>query len=242
MTDWRSNDDPARGGQPTQGYGQGAYAQGDYAQDPNAQDQYGQGQYGQPPYGQGQYGQSQYPQTPYSQGQYAQPAPYGYPAPAYGYPPTPGYAPLNPADRRPGTITSAAVLGYVAGGLLIIAGIICLFGASTLENFNDDFNGDLHDYSVQFVLAGVVNLIAAGLLIAGSVSMTGRSATGRVMYSVGCGLVIVAAIYWIARWATKDGLSGLLVYALLFSALVIVGVSLAFTGGGNRWFAAGVRR
>lgn len=248
MTDWRSSDDPARGAQnPPQypGYGSPDPAGGAqrYPQDPNVPDPNAQAQYpyGQNPYGQGQYGQDPYGQNPYQQNPYQQ-NPYaqhpgGYAQPGYGYPAVPGYGPIDPADRRPGTLLSAAVLGYVTGGLLIIAGVICFAGASTLQDLTNDFGGDTNGYTAQFVLAGVANIVAAGLLIAGSVSMANRNANGRVLYSVGCGIVIAATIYWLAQWATKDGLAGLSVYAFLFAALVIVGAALAFTGGGNRWLA-----
>jgi hypothetical protein len=57
------------------------------------------------------------------------------------------------------------------------------------------------------------------------------------MYLVACGLVLFAAVYWAAQWATKDGLGGLSVLAILFVGLVIVGASLAFTGANSRWLA-----
>ncbi len=132
---------------------------------------------------------------------------------------------------------AAAVLGYVTAGLLIIAAFYCFVGASALADLDNDFGTDNNGYTVQFVLAGILNLVAAGLLIGGAVTMTSRKPTGRVMYLVACGLVLVAAVYWAAQWATKDGLGGLSVLAILFAGLVIVGASLAFTGANSRWLA-----
>ncbi|WP_375492199.1 hypothetical protein [uncultured Jatrophihabitans sp.] len=233
MTDWRSGED----------YPQDPNAPQQYAPNPYAQDPYGQQpqSYGQQPYGQQPqpYGQQPYGQQPQPYGQ--QPSPYGYGAPGYGYPGAPGYPPIDPADRRPGTLLTAAILGYVTAGFLIIASFYCFIGASALESFNDDFGDNGHGYTAQLVLAGVVNLVAAGLLIAGSVTMSARKPTGRVMFAVGCALVIVACIYWIAVWATKDGLGGISVFAVLFGGLVIVGAALAYTGADNRWLAGAQR-
>lgn len=217
MTDWRSSDDPSTGGY----------------QGPPSSGQHDQPTYPVTPPG---YSSAQpgYPQQGYPTPGYPPPGYGGYPAPGYplGYPPAPA-----PGDRRPGTLTAAAVLGYVAAGLLVVAGVLLFFGASTIQGFNNAFGNQDTSYTAEFVLAGVANLIAAGLLIAGSVSMTGRNTTGRLLYVVGSGIVIVATIYWLARWATKFGAEGLIVYGLLFAALVIIGTSLAFTSDGNRWLA-----
>lgn len=159
---------------------------------------------------------------------YTQVPPYG-----YGYPP--GYPPGYPqGSGRPGTTIAAAVLGYVAGGLLIVAGIILFFGASFITNY-DDLSGQTHsNYVAELSVNGVFNLIAAGLLIAGSVTMSGRNPNGRLMFSVGSGIVIIETIYWLARWASRTG-GAVVVYGLLFAAIVIVGLALAWTTAVSAW-------
>jgi hypothetical protein len=154
---------------------------------------------------------------------------YGYPRPNY-----PGF--YQPAEQRPGTVIAGAVLGYIAGGLLIFAGILLFTGASTLNDLDDTY-GISDSYSSELTAMGLLNLLAAGLLIGGSVAMTGRSRTGRNLYTIGGAITLVLAVYWLARWATKSGLEDVIVWALLFAALVIVGMSLACTGAASRWFA-----
>ncbi|HEU5267252.1 MAG TPA: proline-rich domain-containing protein [Jatrophihabitans sp.] len=178
------------------------------------------------------------PQQPIPQAPGQQPYPYGY---GYAYPPAgyPGYG-FAPGEQRPGTVIAAAVLGYIAAGLLIFAGILLFTGASTLNDLDDTY-GISDTYSGELTVAGIVNLIAAGLLIGGAVAMTGRSHTGRTVYVVGGAIVIVLAVYWLARWATKSGLEDVIFYALLFAALVIIGMSLAWAGGAGRWFASRTR-
>jgi hypothetical protein len=169
------------------------------------------------------------------------PAPYGY-GYGYGYPPAayPGFG-YPAGEQRPGTVIAGAVLGYIAAGLLIFAGIVLFAGASTLNDLTDTY-GISNTYSGELTGAGLINLIAAGLLIGGAVAMTGRSPTGRTVYLVGGAIVIVMAVYWLARWGTKSGLEDVIFYALLFGALVVVGICLACTGAANRWFASSHRR
>ncbi|HET6877798.1 MAG TPA: hypothetical protein VFH38_09740, partial [Jatrophihabitans sp.] len=103
----------------------------------------------------------------------------GYPpyGPYPGYPPPYGTSPYGvgfPADTRPGNALAAAVLGYVSGGLLIIAGMLLLFASSLIANF-DNYEGISHgQYIGELTVNGVGNLVAAGLLIAGGISLSSR--------------------------------------------------------------------
>jgi hypothetical protein len=174
-----------------------------------------------------------YPPAP---GQY--PAPYAgqphYPQyaqyPGYPPPPYPGYPPPPYGPSRPGVATAANVLGYVAAGLLIAGGLLLFFGASIVNGL-DQLDQNSHSVvTAELVLDGVLNLVAAGLLIAGAVSFAGRNSSGRVMLSVGSGIVIGESVYWIVR-SSGDATF----WALLFAALVIVSLSLAWSSSSNRW-------
>jgi hypothetical protein len=177
------------------------------------------------------------PAGPYDPNAADPPYPYG---PGYGYPP-PGYPAFGafgypPGEQRPGTVIAGAVLGYIAGGLLIFAGILLFTGASTLNDLDDTY-GVADSYSTELTVMGLLNLVSAGLLIGGAVAMTGRSRTGRNLYAIGGAITLVLALYWLTRWGTKSGLEDVIVWALLFAALVVVGMSLACTGAASRWFA-----
>lgn len=166
----------------------------------------------------------------------AQPAyqyadPYAYPNPSpYGYPA------VQLGERRPGTVTAAAVLGYVSAGLLVIAAMIVFTGASLIAGIEGTADAGVNRYTIELTFDGFVNLIAAGLLIAGGVLMTTRRPAGRTMYSIGAGIVLVEAVYWLGRWGSLvQDVGGMAFYAILFTALAVIGLTLAWTRDCTRW-------
>jgi hypothetical protein len=146
---------------------------------------------------------------------------------------------VHPGQRRPGTLTAAAVLGYVNAGLLVIAGLLLFTGAS-LVNSVDNSSGsvDLGGFTAELTFDGFLNLFAGGLLIAGSVIMSSRRPGGRTIYSLGAAIVVIEAIYWLGRWGSQvDDVSGIVVYALIFGALAVIGLALAWTRDGTGWLS-----
>lgn len=158
----------------------------------------------------------------WSSGPYGQYPPY--PPPGYGYPPYP------PPDLRPGAATAAAVLGYIGAGLLILAGILLFFGASIVSTIEDVSGQTYHILTTELVVDGLLNLIAAGLLIGGAVGLTGRSAPGRTVLTVGCGIVLVQSVYWLLR---SDAASAS--WAFVFGALAVVALVLAWLNPVSAW-------
>lgn len=182
-----------------------------------------------PQYPQPQAGQNPYPPYP--------PQPYGYPPQPYGYPPVYPAYPVTPAGpKRPGLTIAAAVLGYINAGMLILAGALLLFGASIANDLENNYDTGT-DYSTEIAFDGFVNLIAAGLLIAGAVMFTGRKSSGRALFAVGNGIVIAEAIYWLVRFNDElsDNNSGFIVWAVLFGALAVLPLAFSFTTDVNRW-------
>jgi hypothetical protein len=182
------------------------------------------------------------PQDPYGgQPYYGQPPPAhpppgyypppGYPYGGYAYPQT--YYPQQ--LQRPGTATAAAVLSFVTGGLLIAAALLLFAGASLVSDFGDVTQTNTTFTSTEFALDGLVNLVAAGLLIAGGVMFAGRRHTGRTLIVLGGAIVIAVSIYWIARF---DGFATTVFYGLLFSALAVLAVSMAYTSATKAWLTA----
>jgi hypothetical protein len=181
-------------------------------------------------------GMTPQPPSPYGE-QYPGAYPNAYPSP-YGYPYPTGYPGPPPGERRPGTLTAAAVLGYIAAGLLVLAALIVFTGASIVSDVDNASDSvSLDGYTAELTFDGFLNLIAAGLLIAGGVVMTGRRARGRTLYSVGAAVVLVEAVYWVGRWGSLIAdVGGLAFYAVLFAGLSIIGLTLAWTQAGTRWF------
>lgn len=187
------------------------------------QDPYG----GQPYYGQQPpaYPPGHYPQQPY----YPQQG-YPYAPPGYGYPP-----PYPQQLQRPGTATTSSVLAFVNGGLLIAAAMLLFAGASLISDIGDATQSDTTFSTAEFTIDGLVNLLAAGLLIGGGVTFAGRRVVGRTLIVAGGLIVVAAAIYWMVRF---DGFGTTVFYGLLFTALAVLSMAMAYTATAKAWLAA----
>lgn len=169
---------------PQGGYPQGGVPQG-YPQTPG-QGQPAQGYPQSPPYGQP--AQQGYPQSP----------PYGQPAPQYPY----GSMPAAPAEYssgpipRPGTVTAAAVLGYVQAGITLIPTILMLAGL-----VSSDANGAAEDAALGWIIV-LAQIAGAALLIAGGVQIMGGKS--RSVMVAGAGLEVAISLFWIIRVALID--------------------------------------
>lgn len=240
------NPRPPEYGDPDQAYPDQAYPdqgyQGQQRYPPGYQQQ---GQQGYP----GQQGQQGYPPGYQQPGQQGYPGQPGYPPPPgyqqqgysgyaqyQGYPPQQpygGYPPYGPSgQRRPGSATASAVLAFVAAGLLIVAAIILFSGASATSDFGDSFNTSTGSATAELSFDGLVNLVAAALLIVGGVMLSGRKSKGRTLVAVSTAIVIASGIYWMAR---ANSYGGTVFFALAFAALVVIAASLAFTSTTRDW-------
>jgi hypothetical protein len=157
---------------------------------------------------------------------------YGYPPPppgSYGYP----YLPQNP--RPAGSVVAAAVLSFVAAGLLVLAGVILFSSASFADGLSDAF-GTQHDSLTTEIRAdGFVNLVAAALLVPGGLLLLKGRVLGPTLIAVGSLVVVAAAVYWVAR-ANQYG--GTLFFAVLYAATVVTATALAFANSARAWLAA----
>jgi hypothetical protein len=98
---------------------------------------------------------------------------------------------------RPGTVTAAAVLGYVQAGITLIPTILILIGLVS----DDSTNANDSDIAISWVLV-LAQVIGAGLLIAGSVQLMGGKS--RTLLVSGAALEIVISLGWIIRIAAVD--------------------------------------
>jgi hypothetical protein len=203
--------------------------------DPGAYAPYPQQPYPQQPYPQQPYPQQPYPPAYGQAGHLEYPQPYGQPAyPGYG---APGWNPYGPPPgiRRPGIVTAGAVLAFVCAGLLVVAGALLFSGASFLHGLDGgEYTGSA---TAELVVDGLVNLAAAALLIAGGVAVTGRRDRGRTMIFIGTGIVVVMAIYWLARWNGDTG-GGVVFWALVFAACAVLASCFAGNATARRWLVS----
>jgi hypothetical protein len=176
---------------------------------------------GQPHYA----GQPQYAGFPGGQPQYP-----GYPG--YLSPPPGGYQPwdgVRPADVRPGAVITAAVLSLATAGLLLITGFVVIFAASSLESAENAVEDSQR--TTLFVGAGLVNVIAAALLIIGGVALLNRSRAGRSALVVGTLLCLALGAFWL----TEDRDGGIVVWLFIFCAPPLLAGVLACTARVTTW-------
>jgi hypothetical protein len=206
-----------------------------YGQEPSpAGDPFGKSGHGQPQYGQPQYDQQQYGQPEYGQSQYGQPQ---YATPGYGQPVQPygqqqygqqqygGYGVTTP---RPGGVTTAAVLGFVWGGLGALVTLFMLYYGIAASSFADapGIFGDAFGAAAGILLfTGLLALAWTVVMIWGSVwALSGRS---RVPLIVGGSIAIACtALAFLGGIgaAEDDGPGGLVLglIGLVVSILIVV--------------------
>lgn len=182
------------------------------------------------PYGQNPYGGQ--PATPGQQpASYGQPAPYGQPGP-YGQPAYAPYPQRDP-DRRPGTVTAAAVVGIVGSALTFLgAAFFAVAAAVAREDFAEGFEEgsgtDLGTSADNVVTAVVVicGVLAVWSLVAVvlSVLVLRRSQVARILLVVSAGVATLVSLL-----AAPLG--------LLFTVLTVLTIVLLFVGGANEWFS-----
>jgi hypothetical protein len=221
-----------------QQYGQ-QYGDPQYGQQQYGQPQYGQPQYGQPEYGQPQYGQPQYGQ--YAQQQYGQQPAYGqqYGQQQYGQVPAYGqYGSGQPA--KPGTVVTAAVLGFVFGALGVVFTLLTLVAGSAASSVFGTLaeEDDVATGIFAFVLVlGLLMAVWTVVTIWGSVwALTGRS---RVLLIVGGSIAIAFTLFgFLASLGDSTSGSGGVVWSLLLLVGAVAIVVLLSVRPSAHFFAA----
>lgn len=176
------------------------------------------------------------PPSAYEQPYYPPPAPYGQPAygqapgapayNAYGYPQQP--------SSRPGQALASAVLAYILAGILILSGILLLFGASTVNSFGDAFHEDTGSVTAELAFDGFVDFVAAGLLIAGGVSLSGARRRGRTLLVVGAAITVADCVYWLVRTSAAGGT---LFFILIYGSVAVLAMVFALSAPTRQWLS-----
>jgi hypothetical protein len=226
-------------GQPAQPYGQPQYGRPEYRQpepEYGQQQQYGQPPYGHEQYGQAPYGQQQYPEqggygSQYAQQQSAYGQQYGQ-APAYGQ-----YGTGQPA--KPGTVVTAAVLGFVFGAFGVILTLLTFVAGSAASSVFGSLTEDDAATGIFAIVVLLALLMGAWTVVTiwGSVwALTGRS---RVLLIVGGSIAIAFTLFgFLASIGDNVSGAGDVVWSLLFLAGAIAIVVLLSVRSSANFFAA----
>jgi hypothetical protein len=127
----------------------------------------------------------------------------------------------------------AAVVGWAGAALLVLAAVLLFFGAAFVRDF-DAGGGPF--YATEFTVDGILNVLAAAVLVVGAAQLMSRSTAGRLLLSGGAAYVLTAAVYWLVRWAGRTG-GAVIGYAVIFAAVAVVALALAWARDASRWLA-----
>jgi hypothetical protein len=177
------------------------------------------------------------PAQPFGQPAYGQQPAYGAPAPAYGAPAGP------PSDKRPGTVTAAAVNTIVLSAVAIVGGVLAVFGILVARDeivaeverqiaADPTMEQQLQGFDPSFVVTITIGVVIgfavwALLAIVLAVLAMRRSSVGRI------GLVVSSVLT--ALLAVLPTFTTIVpVFWLIGSIAVVV---LLFTGGASQWYS-----
>lgn len=163
-------------------------------------------------------GYGAYPPSPYPGAGYPGGLPPGYPNP-YGGPPG-AFGP-----QRPGAALAAAVLSYIQAGLVLLGSTFVLAAGTQLT---------------EALVVGVLQLVSVGLLIFGSVQVTGGA--GRRVMLVATAAQLLLVVYYLFRLPMIDTFDinsseGAFVYPLFYAVLPGVALGLTLTRAVADWIA-----
>ena len=152
-----------------------------------------------------------------------------YPAPGYSIYPMPGAWNAG----RPGQVAGAAVLSYIESGLLIITGLILFSGSSAVSSWSHGSHTSDRGWGAQFAVAGFGDLVAAALLITGAVAFSGGRPFGRLLLSVGLGVCVAEAIFWMAKLSDANG--AILPWVAFFLAMPVIATAMSYSSSVKAW-------
>jgi len=145
----------------------------------------------------------------------APPPPAGYPGPAY--PNSPG-AQQGYTPQRPGMLTAAAVIAFVAAGFQIIAGIIAMAAGGVANSLEDDLDTGT-SYGALAMVLGVLALVYGAVYIwGGVVALSGKN---TIVLTVIAGISLLTEVIGMIILGPPSGILGMALGA------VIIGLAMA---------------
>jgi hypothetical protein len=156
------------------------------------------------PYQSQPYQSQPYQSQPYQSQPYQQ-----YPQPGYGQPPA--YPPAGGSGARPGTVTGAAVLAFIVGGLVAVFALVALAAGGAIIGITG-FGG--------YVIAFSVLLLAIGGLFvwSGIWALTGRNG---MFLTIVAGIAAIMQLVSVFQGARANGLGGLAISVIIIVLLLL---------------------
>lgn len=166
--------------------------------------------------------------------------PGGYPQQAPGYPMAPHYGHHQQLPvEKPGSVTGAAVLGFIQAGITLITTALIFIGLLAAGS-----DGDGGELALGWLVA-LAQTAGIVLLIFGAVQLL--SGTSRALYVTGAGIEIAVSLYYFIRIVAADsGGIGKLedikaagsVIPIMFAVLPVIGLILALGSACTRYLRA----
>ena len=164
--------------------------------------------------------------------------PYGQQPAFPEYPQHGGMPPEQAPMGKPGTITAAAVLGYVQAGITLIPTILLFAGLVAVS-------GQAGGEVVLGWLIVLAQLAGCVLLIFGGVKL--MAGTTRTPYVVAVVLELVICVYYLISIVVsddaglefaKDMKAAAMVFPVVFAIMPVIGLVMVLGGTGAQWLAA----
>jgi len=141
------------------------------------------------------------------------------------------------SGRRPGTVTAAAVLSFIWGGLTILSSLVSMAAGSLLssagsacaENDQSGLCASAAGSETLVVVLGIALIVAAGLVIWGGVAaLSGKS--GKILV-VTSGIQVVIQIVWLIE-------TGSIAFGTVGTVVPIGIIVLMVVPASRSWFRA----
>ena len=153
----------------------------------------------------------------------------GWPAPSGSSGPSGPSADVD-AEPRPGAAVASAVLGLLTASLLLVSGFVVIFAADSLDADADGFASAQR--TALFVLSGLGDVIAAGLLVIGAVLVLARSRGARPATVIGALLCLLLGAFWL----TEESANGsIVIWLMVFCGPAVTAALLTLTARVTAW-------
>jgi hypothetical protein len=135
--------------------------------------------------------------------------------------------------RRPHQVRTSAIVGFFLAALLVLLSPALLLNAIAPPTPTDPSDIISGGSAPEFAIDGFLNLVLAGLLIAGGAFFLSGHARGRLTMTGGAAVTMLDSGYWMVR--SFDWVTGVL--AVFLAGMAIIVIRLALVPEVADWFS-----